>query len=151
WYSLIFELDHGNPGLLIAPYRVAYVQKTAVAGVAISDNRLFHRVANRSRAVEHLRVVGNAGIRKTKVRCHHGKATHVNRFRQGSVDKLRRDQVKDAWGRNERFVLQLEPEVWVSHFHLSSCSVDGGRCRVRRQAKQNFKASFAETMSKTPG
>jgi hypothetical protein len=45
----------------------------------------------------------------------------------------------NAWGRDERFVLQLEPEVWVSHFHLSGCSVDGGRCRARRQAKWNLK------------
>jgi hypothetical protein len=76
--------------------------------------------------------IGPNILRKAKVRCHHGKATHVNRFHLGSVDKLCRDQVKDAWGRNERFVLQLEPEVWVSHFHLSGCSVDGGRCRARR-------------------
>ena len=63
-----------------------------------------------------------------------GLAAHVNRFRLGSVEKLRRDQVKDAWGRDERFVLQLEPEglaIFISLVAVLTAAVAG---RVGRRS-----------------
>ena len=59
---LVFELDGGDAGGLVAAHGVVHVEQAAVAGVGIGDDRGAAAAHQRRHAVEHLRVGGDAGV-----------------------------------------------------------------------------------------
>ena len=95
---LVFELNPGGAGALVAAHRLAHIEQAAVAGVTIADDGFRDVVAQALDDGDHVGVSGDARIRQAVGRRDRAETGHVERIEIEAVGDARRDHIVDARG-----------------------------------------------------
>jgi hypothetical protein len=88
---LVLELDASRPRALIAAHGVMNVEKAAVTGVAVGDERFAHAVRHALYPRDHVAIGRNPRIGQAEVRSDGAVAGQVKQFCGACVRDLGRD------------------------------------------------------------
>ena len=81
---LILELDAGCTGRRIAAHGAVDIQQSAIAGIAVGEERNAGGARDTAHTVKHLRECRGAGISDAKSRCNDTISGHVKRVETGA-------------------------------------------------------------------